>query len=101
MTDRFNDGDTSNNDQGAGEYNPQKGSHYSGGDIRGIIDKIDYLKKLGVTAVWITPPVANQWWNPWAKFSGYHGYWGENFKKVDKHYGNLEDYKELSAKLHK
>ncbi|BDU51427.1 alpha-amylase family glycosyl hydrolase [Haliovirga abyssi] len=101
MTDRFNDGDPTNNDQGAGEYDPTKNSHYSGGDIKGVTDKLDYIKDLGVTAVWITPPVANQWWDPWVNYSGYHGYWGENFKEVDKHLGTLDDYKELSATLHK
>jgi len=101
MTDRFNDGDSSNNDQGAKEYDPTKNSHYSGGDIAGITEKIGYIKKLGATTIWITPPVANQWWDPWVNYSGYHGYWGENFKEVDKHYGSLEDYKRLSATLHK
>ena len=71
MTDRFNDGDPSNNDQGANEYDPTKNSHYSGGDIPGITEKIGYIKELGVTSVWITPPVANQWWDPWVHYSGY------------------------------
>ncbi|HEU4406881.1 MAG TPA: alpha-amylase family glycosyl hydrolase [Polyangiaceae bacterium] len=100
MTDRFNDGDPSNNDQGANEYDPADGAKYSGGDLKGVADKLDYIQGLGATAVWITPPVANQWWDPWVNFSGYHGYWAENFKEVDKHYGDLETYRRLARGLH-
>ena len=100
MTDRFNDGNPQNNDQNCNEYDPKDSRKFSGGDLKGIADKIDYIKDLGATAVWITPPVANQWWDPNVQYGGYHGYWGENFKEVDKHLGTLEDYKNLSNKLH-
>ncbi len=100
MLDRFADGDPANNDQGAGEYNPEDASRYSGGDLSGVINQLDYIEGLGATAVWITPPVANQWWNPLVNFSGYHGYWAENFKQVDAHYGDLETYQALSDALH-
>ncbi|PRX26965.1 glycosidase [Orenia metallireducens] len=100
LTDRFNDGDPTNNDQGVGEYDPTSNDYYSGGDLQGIIDKVDYIKNLGATAVWITPPVANQWFDPWVNVTGYHGYWGVNFKEVDRHYGTLDTYKKLSSTLH-
>ncbi|MBN1945169.1 MAG: hypothetical protein JW797_05800 [Bradymonadales bacterium] len=100
MIDRFADGDPENNDQGADEYDPTANSHYSGGDLQGIIDRLDYIQGLGVTAIWITPPVANQWWDPLAQFSGYHGYWGRHFKQVDEHYGTLDTYRQLSDALH-
>ncbi len=100
LTDRFNDGDKTNNDQGANEYDPTSGAKYSGGDLRGITQRLDYIKGLGATAVWITPPVANQWWDPLTNYSGYHGYWAENFKQVDKHVGTLDDYQQLSHQLH-
>ncbi|MGC9771848.1 alpha-amylase family glycosyl hydrolase [Fervidobacterium islandicum] len=100
MIDRFNDGEPSNNNQGKGEYDPRDGAKYSGGDLKGIIDKIDYIKGLGVDGIWITPPVANQWWDPWVSYGGYHGYWARDFKKVDEHFGTLEDYKALAEKLH-
>ncbi len=100
MTDRFNDGDPANNDQGYGEYDPAVSEKYSGGDIQGVIDKLSYIQNLGATAVWITPPVANQWWDGSNKFSGYHGYWAENFKDVDKHVGTIIDYQQLSHHLH-
>ncbi|MCX7653592.1 MAG: alpha-amylase family glycosyl hydrolase [Fervidobacterium sp.] len=101
MIDRFNDGDPSNNNQATVEYNPRDGAKYSGGDLKGIIDKINYIKGLGVDGIWITPPVANQWWDPWVNYGGYHGYWARDFKKVDEHFGNLQDYKNLADILHK
>ncbi len=100
LTDRFNDGDPRNNNPGHIEYDPRYNSHYSGGDIRGIQDKLEYIQGLGVTALWITPPVANQWWDPWNHYSGYHGYWAEDFSQVDRHYGTLADYQRLSWELH-
>ena len=100
MIDRFNDGDITNNDQQADVYNPSDGRFYSGGDIKGVSDRVDYIKELGATAVWITPPNANLWWSESAQSAGYHGYWARNFKEVDEHYGDLTDYKKLSHKLH-
>src|ERR1035437_1639884 len=101
MTDRFMDGDKSNDDQGRGEFNPKDGNLYSGGDLAGIREKLDYIQGLGATAVWITPPVANVWYDPAMKMAGYHGYWAENFTKVDAHMGTLEDYRRLSMELHR
>lgn len=100
MIDRFNDGDPSNNDQGADEYDPEDGSKFQGGDLQGIIDQIDYIQGLGATAVWITPPVSNQWYDPIVDFGGYHGYWAEDFSSVDPHFGDLESYQALSRALH-
>jgi glycosidase len=65
-----------------------------GGDIRGIIDHIDYIHDMGFTAVWPTPVLENDM----AKYS-YHGYSITNHYKVDPRFGTLDDYKELSAKL--
>ena len=100
LTDRFADGDPSNNDQGAGEYNPAKSSHFSGGDLVGIQSKLDYIQNLGATALWLTPPVAQQWWSQKAQYGGYHGYWATDFTAVDPHYGNLASYQALANKLH-
>lgn len=101
MLDRFDNGDPRNDDQGAGEYDPTRPSHYSGGDIQGVIDRLDYIQGLGATAVWITPPVKNQWWDPLAAFSGYHGYWARDLSGVDEHYGDLATYQALSDALHR
>lgn len=101
MTDRFNDGDSTNNDQGHGEYNPALESHYSGGDIQGVIDQLDYIQNMGMTAVWTTPLVANQWWSDFNQYTGYHGYWATDFGSIDKHVGDLKTYQQLSDQLHR
>ncbi|HVP60359.1 MAG TPA: alpha-amylase family glycosyl hydrolase [Myxococcaceae bacterium] len=100
MTDRFNNGDKSNDNQGKGEFDPTDPDKYSGGDLKGLIDKLDYIQGLGATAVWITPPVANMWWDPLQQSGGYHGYWARHLKKVDEHLGTLDTYKALSDALH-
>jgi glycosidase len=99
MIDRFDDGDPGNNDQGRGEYDPADGRKFSGGDLAGVRRRLDYIRGLGATAIWITPPVANQWWSPKSQFGGYHGYWAADFKAVDAHFGSLDDYRTLSRAL--
>ncbi|MCX7882581.1 MAG: alpha-amylase family glycosyl hydrolase [Brevinematales bacterium] len=101
MIDRFNDGNPANNDMKAGEYDPKENAKFSGGDLAGIAAKLDYIQGLGATAIWITPPVANQWWDPLIHYGGYHGYWARDFMAVDEHFGTLEDYQALSVMLHK
>ena len=100
MIDRFSDGDPGNNDQGYGEYDPSLASHFSGGDLQGVIDRLDYIRSLGATAVWITPPVYNQWWSTPYQAAGWHGYWAVHFQEIDPHFGTLETYKRLSHELH-
>ena len=100
MTDRFADGDPGNNDQGAGEYAAGHAKRYNGGDLRGLTQRLDYVQGLGATALWITPPVANQWLDPSGQYAGYHGYWAEHFMQVDRHLGTLDDYRALSRSLH-
>src|SRR3712207_7803553 len=61
MPGRFADGDRSNNDpaKSPGLHDPTKGRYYHGGDFQGIIDRLPYLKELGVTAIWINPVYDN------------------------------------------
>lgn len=101
LTDRFDDGDPGNNDQGAGEYRPGSAAHHQGGDFAGLQRRLDYIHGLGATALWLTPPVANVWWDPQAGISGYHGYWARHFAEVDAHLGTLADYQRLSDALHR
>ncbi|HBM79326.1 MAG: alpha-amylase family glycosyl hydrolase [Clostridiales bacterium] len=89
MTDRFFNGDKSN-DADVDKNDP---SAYHGGDFQGIIDKLDYIKSLGFTTIWITPVVKNQ---P----GGYHGYWTVDFYKTDEHLGTIDKLKELVQKAH-
>src|SRR5687768_1218185 len=53
LTDRFDDGDPANNDQRAGEFDPTDAAKYNGGDFHGIERRLDYLRGLGVTGVWV------------------------------------------------
>ncbi|MBK6469956.1 MAG: hypothetical protein IPF94_04220 [Betaproteobacteria bacterium] len=101
MTDRFADGDPRNNDQGAGEYRPGDNGRYQGGDLAGLVQRLDYIRGLGVTGLWITPPVANQWLDRSGVTAGYHGYWASHFMQVDPHLGSLDDYRRLSDALHR
>lgn len=101
MTDRFANGDPGNDDQHEGEFDPTSPAKYSGGDLQGIIDRLDYIQGLGATAVWITPPVANMWWDPLASYGGYHGYWARDLSRVDEHEGTLDTYQALSDALHR
>ena len=101
MIDRFANGDASRDDLGRGEWDPTRESHYHGGDLKGLVGGLDYIQALGATAVWITPPVANQWWNPQRSYTGYHGYWAEHFSEVDAHYGTLADLQDFSRAVHR
>jgi glycosidase len=99
MIDRFADGDPTNNNQGKGEYNPASNDHFNGGDLAGVRQKLDYIQGLGVTGLWITPPMANLWWDPYSKTAGYHGYWADHFAEVDKHFGSEADYQALARAM--
>lgn len=94
LTDRFYDGDVSNNF----DVNKKDLTKYHGGDLQGIIDKLDYIKDLGMKTVWVTPTMANQ--DLFMDSAGYHGYWPVDFFKVDKHLGDMDKFKELVAKAH-
>lgn len=106
MTDRFFDGDPTNNNPGniEGSYDKDHLEAYHGGDFRGLIDKVPYLKDLGITTLWITPIVKNIDTNMMAykggKQYGYHGYWASDFTKIDPHLGTKEDLKNLIDILH-
>ncbi len=100
LLDRFADGDRRNDDQHAGEFDPDDGRKWSGGDLAGVLGQLDYIAELGATSLWITPPVANQWWNERAKYGGYHGYWAVDFERIDPHYGTTADYRALADGLH-
>ncbi|HDY7989608.1 TPA: alpha-amylase family glycosyl hydrolase [Vibrio vulnificus] len=99
--DRFSDGDASNNaGRNPATYDPNNLKKYVGGDLRGLINQLPYLKSLGVTAIWITPPVDNADNLDVNGGAAYHGYWGKDFFRVDEHFGTLDDFKELIAKMH-
>ncbi|HOV14902.1 MAG TPA: alpha-amylase family glycosyl hydrolase, partial [Spirochaetota bacterium] len=102
MTDRFADGDPSNNKQTtSGAETGMTESQYNGGDFQGLINRLDYIKGLGFTTIWITPPINNQFWlGGDFQYGGYHGYWASDFKDTDPHYGTIAKYKEFVDKAH-
>src|ERR1700761_1868903 len=96
VTDRFYDGDTTNNNpsESSGLYDSTKTNWnmYWGGDLAGIQAKLSYLHGMGVTALWISPPMDNinvnipdGSGNPTAP---YHGYSGHDFMKIEEHFGD-------------
>ena len=98
MPDRFANGDSNNDDmpgmlEKADRTNPN-GRH--GGDIKGITDHLDYLQKLGVTALWCTPLLENNM----PAFT-YHGYAITDLYKIDPRFGTNESYRDMVASAHK
>ncbi|WP_083938409.1 alpha-amylase family glycosyl hydrolase [Psychromonas ossibalaenae] len=100
MIDRFNDGNSQLNDQGQDEYDPSSDKKFSGGDLLGVNEQLSYIQNLGATSVWITPPVANQWWDSQQNYGGYHGYWARDFQQIDEHFGDIQSYQSLARELH-
>ncbi|MBQ2295414.1 MAG: PKD domain-containing protein, partial [Spirochaetales bacterium] len=124
MTDRFCDGDKTNNNIWGDEYLPggegqmydfnesKTGilSYYHGGDFKGIINNLDYLVEMGFTAIWITPSVKQaegRFYYGDYEASGFHGYWGYDFDQIDPHLHSSgknsdgwDDYRAFVAACH-
>lgn len=99
MPDRFANGDPYNDTvEGARETALNRDSMYyrHGGDLQGVINHLDYLKDLGVTAVWLNPVLTND-----MEKASYHGYAATEFYQIDPRLGTNEKYKELADELHK
>jgi len=94
IVDRFADGDPSNNDR----VNRNAKGAFHGGDLKGLIQQLDEIADLGVTAIWITPVVKNiEGYVTGAGFPdwAYHGYWAEDFNEIDPRFGTEADLKTL------
>lgn len=108
MPDRFADGDHSNNvtsDASASANDRSNPRAYHGGDLRGIINNLPYLKELGITALWLTPWYDN--WNgvntcdkPWCPNTYYHGYHAIDYYAVEDRFGDMATLRELVHKAH-
>jgi glycosidase len=90
MVDRFNNGNTKNDI----DVDTQDPLAYNGGDFQGIIDKLDYLKDMGFTAIRLTSIFDNT-------DDGYHGYWVNDFYQTDEHFGSVKTFKKLVNEVHK
>jgi len=108
MTDRFVDGDVTNDapkDSSPEANDRQNPRGFHGGDLRGVINQLRYLKELGVTALWLTPWYDN--WNdvnrcdkPWCPNTYYHGYHAIDYYAVEDRFGDLATLRELVQKAH-
>ncbi|HDD43329.1 MAG TPA: alpha-amylase, partial [Candidatus Desulfofervidus auxilii] len=92
MIDRFNNPDS------PPKYHPWDGKHgvFQGGNFKGILAKLDYLKELGVGAIWLSPVFKNCQYNLYT----YHGYGFQDFLKVDPRFGTEEDLQTLIQAAH-
>lgn len=94
MVDRFANGDARNDHR----VDPSALARYQGGDWQGVIDRMDYLQELGVTALWISPVVRNI--DTDAGFDGYHGYWAVDIERVNPHFGDLATLRRMVDEAH-
>jgi glycosidase len=108
LPDRFENGDTAN-DRGGLEgdrlqtgFDPTHKGFYHGGDLVGLIKRLDYIEALGATAIWVAPIFKNKAvQGPEGQESAaYHGYWVTDFLSVDPHLGSNEDFKALVDAAH-
>ncbi|GIJ51184.1 hypothetical protein Val02_80700 [Virgisporangium aliadipatigenens] len=109
LPDRFANGDPANDTGGipgdrlAHGYDPTDKGFYHGGDLKGLLAKLDYIQGLGTTAIWMAPTFKNRpVQGEGADVSaGYHGYWITDFTALDPHFGTEEDLKRLVREAHR
>ncbi|MFF7200778.1 pullulanase-type alpha-1,6-glucosidase [Streptomyces sp. NPDC008141] len=108
LPDRFANGDPANDRGGLqGDrldtgYDPADKGFYQGGDLKGLTRKLDYIKGLGTTGIWLAPIFKNRPVQGTGKdaSAGYHGYWITDFTQVDPHFGTNKDLETLIDKAH-
>jgi glycosidase len=98
MPDRFANGDTTNDDAPGmtEEPGPQNPNGRHGGDLKGIIDHLDYLADLGVSTIWVNPLVENN-----APSVSYHGYAATDLYRIDPRFGSNAQYEEFVRLAHR
>ncbi|HEU4547697.1 MAG TPA: alpha-amylase family glycosyl hydrolase, partial [Microlunatus sp.] len=108
MADRFANGSTANDrggltgDRLATGYDPSDKGFYHGGDLKGLTDRLDYIKGMGTTSIWLTPSFKNRpvQGSGADASAGYHGYWITDFTQIDPHLGTNAEMKTLIDKAH-
>jgi neopullulanase len=108
LPDRFENGDPRNDrggltgDRLATGFDPTGKGFYHGGDLKGLIEHLDYIQGLGATAIWLSPVFKNKPVQglPGQESAGYHGYWITDFTRVDPHLGTDADFKALVDAAH-
>lgn len=108
LPDRFENGDPANDrgglngDQLKTGYDPTHKGFYHGGDLKGLTARLDYIKALGATAIWLGPIFKNKpvQGGPGQESAGYHGYWITDFTQVDPHLGTEADMRAFVDATH-
>jgi neopullulanase len=108
LPDRFENGDPRNDTGGirGGRlqhgYDPTHKGFYHGGDLRGLINRLDYIQGMGVTAIWFAPIFKNKpvQGGPGEESAGYHGYWVTDFTTIDPHFGTEAEFREFVDAAH-
>jgi glycosidase len=108
LPDRFENGDPDNDRGGLkGDrlktgFDPTHKGFYHGGDLRGLISRLDYIQGLGATAIWLGPIYKNKpvQGAPGQESAGYHGYWITDFTRVDDHFGTQKEMREFVDATH-
>src|SRR6202047_3392763 len=108
LPDRFENGDPANDRGGlrggrlATGFDPSDKAFYHGGDLKGLVSRLDYIQGLGATAIWVAPVFRNKpvQGSPGAESAGYHGYWITDFTRVDPHFGTNQDFRALVEAAH-
>ena len=104
MTDRFANGRTANDrggitgTSGLTGFDPSDPGYFHGGDLAGLTARLPYVKRLGMTAIWVTPPVVQR--TVQGTSAGYHGYWGIDFAGIDPHLGSRDDFGRFVESAH-
>jgi glycosidase len=111
MADRFQNGTAANDhgglppgdEEGQSGFDPTGKGWYHGGDLQGLRDKLGYIKRLGTTAIWLTPSFKNKAVQDNNGFpsAGYHGYWITDFTQIDPHLGTNDDLRDLIRDAHR
>jgi alpha-amylase len=111
MADRFEDGSAANDhgglppgkNEGQSGFDPKGKGWYHGGDLQGLRNRLDYIKRLGTTAIWLTPSFKNKAVQDNNGFpsAGYHGYWITDFTQIDPHLGSNDDLRALIRDAHR
>jgi len=108
LPDRFENGDPANDKGGLrGDrlktgFDPSAKGFYHGGDLKGLTNRLDYIEKLGVTAIWFAPIFQNKPVQGPAgdESAGYHGYWVTDFTRPDSHFGTRAEFKAFVDAAH-
>ncbi len=108
LPDRFENGNPANDrggldgDRLATGFDPTHKGFYQGGDLKGLIARLDYIQDLGATAIWLGPIYKNKpvQGGPGQESAGYHGYWITDFTRVDPHFGEEADMRAFVDAVH-